>query len=306
MLDSKEILELAKKYNNNMSKIAQVTGCCRTSISNYFYKYNIKRNLPGSKRKYLANDFFFSKWSVDMAYCLGFIAADGHVWKERPFLTICISNKDHECLDYIKNCISPNTKIRNGQHNTIQICINSKRIWKDLNKYGINHNKSEYMRLPKIPNKFLGDFLRGYFDGDGSIWESVDNRRTKTRHNSSLASSCEIFLLDIWKVIKIGRIRKHSSKKCYYLEFSQNDTLKLKDILYKDCHTFKMIRKYEKFLNIVHIPNNIWTKKEISLLKKNIDKKISVLEQLLPSRTRTAIQTRKQRINNAIRTNNKN
>lgn len=41
------------------------------------------------KRKYTINEFYFSKWSHDMAYILGFIMADGCIQHPDYKLTKC-------------------------------------------------------------------------------------------------------------------------------------------------------------------------------------------------------------------------
>ena len=38
-------------------------------------RYSYKKS--GRQQKYFANERYFSKWSHNMAYCLGFITADG-------------------------------------------------------------------------------------------------------------------------------------------------------------------------------------------------------------------------------------
>ncbi|MEL3972227.1 LAGLIDADG family homing endonuclease [Rossellomorea oryzaecorticis] len=38
--------------------------------------------------------------------------------------------------------------------------------------HGIQPNKSLSIQLPTIPDSYLNHFIRGYFDGDGSIYKS--------------------------------------------------------------------------------------------------------------------------------------
>ena len=101
-----ELTELCIKHKNNISAIARELSISRTSVSNLYKKFGIIPNTKGFNKKYYAVDNFFSKWSSDMAYCLGFIAADGHIWKNRYFITIGISKKDKQILVYIRDCIS--------------------------------------------------------------------------------------------------------------------------------------------------------------------------------------------------------
>ena len=44
----------------------------------------------------------------------------------------------------------------------------------DMDQESINlggkEKKSLDCHFPKVPNEYLRDFIRGYFDGDGSVW----------------------------------------------------------------------------------------------------------------------------------------
>ena len=48
--------------------------------------------------------------------------------------------------------------------------IGSKSWFVDLGRLGFTQNKSNILRFPKIPEKYLTDFIRGYFDGDGCVY----------------------------------------------------------------------------------------------------------------------------------------
>ena len=41
---------------------------------------------------------------------------------------------------------------------------------RDVMKLGVTPNKSRTMTLPEIPEEYFWDFVRGYFDGDGSAY----------------------------------------------------------------------------------------------------------------------------------------
>ena len=45
-------------------------------------------------------------------------------------------------------------------------------------RYGGVRHKSHVIRFPDVPKKYLRDFIRGYFDGDGSVF-FIDYIRTK-------------------------------------------------------------------------------------------------------------------------------
>jgi hypothetical protein len=242
--------------------------------------------------KYHANHDFFSSWSHEMAYCLGFITADGHVWKGRPFITIGINKKDKDILEHIRDCISPTSKVRHSKE-IVQINIHSPQIWSDLKKYSVTNDKTFNLKVNfDIPEDFWGDYLRGYFDGDGSIFECQYHNKIKKCFRSSFVCASKPFLDYIQKRLGFGYVRT-TRKKYFELSLSQQNTIKLKDIIYKNKDAFKMQRKYNKFLLINHMPN-CWKKEEEKILLSSND--ISILQEKLPNRKLTAIKARKKQL----------
>lgn len=112
MITKAEPYKLYIKQNLSSTQIASIKNIGSTTALNYLKKYNIPRKPNRAQIKYIAKNEYFNTWSNNMAYYLGFIAADGHVWKERPYLTIGIHKNDVEILNFIRDQISPTSKIR--------------------------------------------------------------------------------------------------------------------------------------------------------------------------------------------------
>lgn len=114
-----------------------------------------------------------------MAYMLGFIAADGCVSKKpnRPnswSVTIGLNSKDHHILESFNQMISSNRPIQiiNSENKNQQSClhINSTKIAQDLMRLHIHPRKSWTAEWPEdYPQEFIHHYVRGFFDGDGSI-----------------------------------------------------------------------------------------------------------------------------------------
>jgi len=156
-------------------------------------------------RKSIINDFYFHKWSHNMAYILGFILADGCIIKTKNknqlILSFCIARFDKCILEFIRNEISPNRKIYNSQ--TIKnktLCYDchlefpSKILCTKLMQLGIRPRKTGKEILPKIPTKYKYSFLQGLFDGDGCITKSKCGQ-----YKFSICSSNEKFLFNLKK-----------------------------------------------------------------------------------------------------------
>lgn len=133
--------------------------------------------------KYQINETFFEKIdSAQKAWMLGFIAADGCIYKReghQAMLTISVRDYDIEILELFKKYISP-------EHSIIQICdkrrpntimstlqLTSDILCNSLKSLGLGPRKTFELDidniLKKLPEKYQFAFILGYFDGDGNV-----------------------------------------------------------------------------------------------------------------------------------------
>lgn len=134
------------------------------------------RSLPFQKKikKHSVNSDFFKKWTDQMAYTLGFIAADGNVCHSGRAHTLHIACDDKDVIEKIKIAMSYggpiHLKLRPNEKVSYSLRICDPVIFSDLLALNITERKSLTLEPPKeIPSRYLKDFIRGYFDGDGSV-----------------------------------------------------------------------------------------------------------------------------------------
>lgn len=124
-----------------------------------------------NNKKYSVNNRFFSEWTNEMAYILGFIFADGNLAKDKYRLRI--SSIDLEILEKINSNFKSNRPIKT-EHNTggswFTLTIDNRDIYNDLENLGVTPNKSLTCKVPEVPNQYKYDFIRGFFDGDGCVY----------------------------------------------------------------------------------------------------------------------------------------
>lgn len=290
MITKTELYNLYVTKKMSSIQIANLKKIGRTTVLNYLTKFKIPKKHTGSQIKYNANHNCFDKWSSDMAYCLGFIAADGHVWEKRPYITIGIHKKDIKILKLIRDFLSPTSKVRISG-SKCQICVYSQKIYNKLNKLGINYTKTFSLKLPKIPKKYLSHFIRGFFDGDGSIWKTKFKKGGKDYYYANIVSASPFILQDIYNFLQLGKISKIKNKY-YEIKFCQSDCIKLANVIYKDAN-IKLERKYKKFLAI-HQDYHFWSKTEDQVILDHIkERNTKQLIPLLPNRNHKTIQARK-------------
>ena len=114
-----------------------------------------------------------------MSYVLGYITADGCITvrkdrKRHPF-TLNITSVDKKHLYRIGKTLKSEYKISSkpgGKLNTFayQLQIGNPIITNDLMKLGIFPRKTSNLNPMKVPQKYFNSFVRGFFDGDGTVY----------------------------------------------------------------------------------------------------------------------------------------
>lgn len=124
-----------------------------------------------NNKKYNINQNYFSEWSNNMAYILGFVYADGNLDKNKYRLRI--SSVDKNILEEINKEFESDRDIRlesNSIGEWYTLVVDNRQIYNDLIKLGVTPNKSKTCNIPNIPKNLIYDFLRGVFDGDGCVY----------------------------------------------------------------------------------------------------------------------------------------
>lgn len=218
----------------------------------------IKKEFPW---KY--NREFFKTWSPEMAYILGFFAADGNMIKNnRGAHFIAFYSTDFVLIEKIRELLGSNHKIstKNKQKlnpkwkDCYQLQIGSKEIFNDLLNLGMAPNKSLTIKMPMVPSEYLSHFVRGYFDGDGHV--SICDYQKKDRKNKSriiitgFTSGSRKILEGLWVALKkYANIQGGSLcyTSGYHLCFSIHDSLSLYNFMYKNDRNLNLNRKKSIF-----------------------------------------------------------
>lgn len=114
-----------------------------------------------------------------MAYVLGFWFADGYMRVDKSY-RIAFFSCDIDILEQIKKALKSSHPIKLHSDGCWQIILHSKKMYTDLTYLGGTQRKSKTIKFPYMPGRFLRDFVRGYFDGDGSVF-FVKYVRTKDK-----------------------------------------------------------------------------------------------------------------------------
>ncbi len=217
---------------------------------------NQQRRYQGNIVEYFKNKKFFEIWTEKMSYILGFISADGCITDRNEFI-IGIHENDIEILEYIKKSMDLENPIHYRAYNNrkmVEIRFISSKICDDLKILNITPRKTYTLRTPPfIPDNMITHYIRGIFDGDGSI--SLSNRHSQLTAEASIVSASEIFILQIHRLLLSKKvycnISEHRSNQeghviLYRLRFGGKNVATLGEFMYKDCE-FYLQRKFDKF-----------------------------------------------------------
>jgi len=206
----------------------------------------------GRPRRYNLNEHYFEKIdSEDKAYWLGFIYADGYIHKRtnshgQAVLGITLHEK--EPLEKFMTCLQSDKPVKSyitkGKYNEGSVeykaVIISNKIVSDVERLGVVEQKTfKLSGIPNISDDLIPHFIRGYFDGDGSVFLHTSLSGTGSQYYKILGIHiCGTKLM-------LESIRKHlssflgdSGKTIYKERRSKNDVWGLKMLSNKRCKSF--------------------------------------------------------------------
>lgn len=249
------LLETTRKFNyKNMEK-----------FTNYLRRNGIKIKSISDVKSYVENPDFFSIIDSEIkAYLLGFFAADGHI-ETTGALKVGVGIKDSHIVMLFNKVLCNNKCSLNCKNGMVKFACKHPNIRRDLHAMGFDNNKTyTWKKLPNINEKFMPHFIRGYFDGDGSV--SVDRRIQGTKlsgYNKQFNIACynKEILEQVAKILQVTKYKINYQentnftiqggliKKSSVYSLNVHDTEELNKIynyLYSNA-TFFFKRKKDKF-----------------------------------------------------------
>lgn len=204
------------------------------------------------------NEMFFDKIdSEHKAYWLGFLFADGCI-TDRGVLQLALSDKDKEHVLQFTSALQSNANLyqwQKGLHAYCAVHHRSKHMMESLQNYGFIPRKTKILRLPCLEWNLQSHFCRGYFDGDGSVFESHSkrNQHTYAKLCMNMIGNIE-FITELQDVLisHLGinktklNIPKHSQEMAYMIYSGTPQVQRIANWMYQDA-TIWLNRKREKF-----------------------------------------------------------
>lgn len=263
--DKKQIIDTYYSQKDlKMCEIQNMFNVSKMAFAKIFKEANINTRL---KNRYTLNEHYFDLIDTPTkAYFLGLIAADGFVGESNNFAIYSI---DKSILIDFKKELSFSGDLTVGcgnfknSKNGYYLRFSSKQIVESLNKLGITTKKSlTFDKIPNIKEEYKKDFIRGYFDGDGSVtfgYRTYKNKYTYPRL-SILIMGVEDLLLEIAKTLNLKSfyIQKSKTPEIKILRINnKQDLIKIYHIFYDDAETY-LKRKRDKIEEYMCAINQKW------------------------------------------------
>lgn len=171
-----------------------------------------KHNIPRYSKEKIYNpnvmeDYFEIIDSEEKAYFLGLMLTDGNVFyrgDNKPSqMSLCLMDSDSYMLEKFKCALNTSTNITSDGRGASMLAVRNNKLCEDLAKFGVVPNKSNISRFPdNIPYEYLNHFIRGIFDGDGSMQFRLKSpTRRKIAKSIGFSSGNPTFLYDLKRVM---------------------------------------------------------------------------------------------------------
>lgn len=240
------------------------TGITRAAMAEIFevpdwkLKKLIALNHWGTKRPTIGNEGAFDDFSEESCYWAGFLAADGCVdLKNRVRVMLKYDDINH--LEKLRtflqstHTISSNTE----KYNRCSFELTSAHICEILElNYGIIPNKTNSLEFYKLPDTYMPHFLRGYFDGDGSVCESFSNKNSITASiYATFSSGSRHFSEGLFSYLQGklklgGHLQEFDGSTKWQLKFNTNDAKTLLRYMYENSNIY-LDRKHALYQKLV-------------------------------------------------------
>lgn len=283
--------------NVSLAVVGEQYGCSQPVIRNIVKS---RGYTPTCRRSDLNENFFDVIDSEVKAYWLGYLAADGTIrvresgidkdGKKRNrgnSIHLKLSTMDETHLIKFRDVVCPNSVLkyatsvvttRKGNISTsynVTLNLYSNHIVSQIIDKGVGPRKTFTVGKPNIEEKYIRHYLRGLFDGDGTV--SIHHSRSM---RYSIASASEKMYEFLYEHLKsLGIDVKRYGINCVIGK--RDDTMRFHDYIYKDATVWlerkrdkvnsvfdrlNEIKKWEEKYNFPYSENNRWSDEDLDCL----------------------------------------
>ena len=244
-------------------QISEIVLISDMSIRKILRRMGVKmRSYSKCNQRYKRNQHYFDEIDTqNKAYILGLLYADGNNNLNHNCITLSLQECDKEILDRIKTELEYEGKIRfnplqekNINHkNQYILAINDEYMSNKLNELGLVPAKSLVAEFPEYLNmSLIRHFIRGYFDGDGSVGfdDKLNRAHVSIVGTYDVISNMKNILTSMRCPCSIAHPKQSKDNNTYCLTLCGNKcSINFLDWIYEDAD-MKLQRKYNRYIEI--------------------------------------------------------
>lgn len=234
---------IIKDYQTDNFKLKDLSlkyGIKYDTISKNIRKMGIITNPHG--KIFLNSNIFNIIDTEEKAYWLGFLYADGSIYKDlkgKYRFELGLQQKDLEHIEKFKKFINSKHKIFYRENtNSYRIIFNDFKFCNDLINLGCIPKKSLVLKFPtekQVPKKFISHFIRGYFDGDGYLSKPPKSLTVELLGTYEFLNHLLTYLNSSKKNLK--KDKRHANNT-FKFSLSGNNARNFLNFIYKDATIF--------------------------------------------------------------------
>lgn len=216
--DPRFIQMLIEEYNTTNISLHDLSKKYHTDASYQFKIHNVPKRSKGVQRSLSRTGCVKYKWdgktitTQEEAYIYGLLYADGYINDTQ--MGIRLKESDKSLIEKVKNYFSDEIRLQKEERN-YSFVLSSKVVCENFIGNGlIKRRTGTELVIPSMDKSLLRHFIRGYFDGDGSVYKCNRNNYAHMKANICCVT---ISILEQFKAIFtenniVGTINKESRK----------------------------------------------------------------------------------------------
>ena len=274
---SEELKDIKESYLKGESSVSigKRYGVTHKPILRELQNMGIGVDQKRSIRKYKLDENYFDTIDTpNKAYILGFLHSDGSNSINKSTVSLSLQEEDREILERIRIELKSEKPLEfldySNKHdfgysykNQYRLIMFSKHMCEQLSIKGIVQNKSLVIGFPNwLDETLLPHYIRGVYDGDGSICRSYrnDNNLPILVTITATSSFCDELKNICLKTLNINSgiydASCHNGITKVFVLSGRNIAKKFLDWIYKDADLF-LQRKYDRYCEYYNINNSL-------------------------------------------------
>lgn len=180
--DPRFVQMLIDEYNSTNISLAALSKKYHTDAWYQFKIHNVPKKSSGVQKSLTRTGCIKLNWNFDkieseeQAYITGLLFADGYI--SRKQIGLRLKSSDKSLLEKVKNYFSEDILLQESKTG-YKFLISSDIACKNLKRLG-KVKTGEPIHIPQMNKSLIRHFIRGYFDGDGTIFVCNNGRNNKS------------------------------------------------------------------------------------------------------------------------------